>query len=434
MAGSPKKNYNSILNNWYSSLFTVNGVIRSKQSKKHWDQLIQIGLPTIKNENWKYTPLDKMLSKNFVLPNKIVLDIDKINELSINLNACRLIFINGYFMQSLSSYDKDIFEVQNKIKGENIRLPNPIQPEFFLHLTESLAEEITIIRVLKNTTPLVPLYLFHITEGQQYITDSQQNNISTVNYRHHLIVENNTKAEVIEHFLTLNSGSHFTGSRLTLHVADNANLEHTKFAFEDTNSYHFSHNDIIVGYNSQVSSNIFVTGSNICRHNTSTKLDGKNSKVTVNSLSLPKNKELTDIRTYLEHNNSHCKSRQKHKTIVLDKSRAVFNGHIKVSSNAIKTDGTMINNNLLLCEQAEVNTKPQLEIYADDVKCSHGVTIGCVDDEQIYYLRSRGIKEIDAQRMLVNAFSLELIEVLKNNILIEAILNRIDKILYRGNM
>ena len=117
----------------------------------------------------------------------------------------------------------------------------------------------------------------------------------------------------------------------------------------------------------------------------------------------------------LEHNKGYCNSRQLHKTIVSDKGRAVFNGLINVAQHAIKTDGQMTNNNLLLGKLAEVDTKPQLEIYADDVKCSHGATVGRIDDEQMFYLRSRGIGQQDAQQMILYAFAAELTEAPARN-------------------
>ncbi|PPI88140.1 FeS cluster assembly protein SufD [Candidatus Pantoea edessiphila] len=425
MAGLPKSN-GVTLQQWYQ-LFKLNGICRSSQSKKHWDQLVKTGFPDSKNENWKYTPLNVLLSQQFISPKRKELTINTINQLSIIKNAFRLVFINGYFASSLSFYDNKLFEVKNITASENINLPEPIQPEIFLHLTESLKEEITVIRLSSNTEILIPIYLLHITDGYK-------SGLNTVNYRHHFILENNTKAEVIEHFVTLNSTAHFTGSRLTFKIDNNVNLKHTKLGFENNKSYHFSHNDMIIGFNSNIISNTFIIGTNMGRHNTSVKLNGEKSQVVINSLSLPKGQELIDIRTYLEHNNSHCISRQIHKNIVLENSRAVFNGHIKVSSNAIKTDGHMINKNLLLSDKAEVNTKPQLQIYADDVKCSHGVTIGCIDDEQIFYLRSRGIKENDAKAILINAFSMELIEILENDLIIKEILNHIDKRIFKGDM
>ncbi|PPI86803.1 Fe-S cluster assembly protein SufD [Candidatus Pantoea edessiphila] len=425
MAGSLNNNV-SALKKWYD-LFTFNQVNRSLHAQKHWNYLIKTGLPDNKDENWKYTPLTNFLSQQFVFPKKTKFSIDKINQLTLQLNASRLVFVNGYFELSLSSYDNSIFEINNKTISEDLKLPEPIHPEIFLHLTESLAEQINIIRVSSNKVSSTPLYLLHINDGQK-------DGLNTVHYRNHLILEKNTKIEVIEHFLTLNSNAHFTGSRLTFNISDHANLQHTKLAFENNKSYHFSHNDMIIGDNAQVVSNTFLIGTKISRHNNSIKLNGKHSELIINSLSVPTNQEIADIRIYLEHNKSDCKSRQIHKAIVLDKSCAVFNGHIKVAPSALKTDGNMINNNLLLCDQAQVNTKPQLEIYADDVKCSHGVTIGCIDNEQIFYLTSRGIKKKDAQLMLVNAFAVELIEALDNNVVKQDILNHINKRISRGNM
>ncbi|EPC5862669.1 SufD family Fe-S cluster assembly protein, partial [Escherichia coli] len=139
-----------------------------------------------------------------------------------------------------------------------------------------------------------------------------------------------------------------------------------------------------------------------------------------------------DTRTWLEHNKGFCNSRQLHKTIVSDKGRAVFNGLINVAQHAIKTDGQMTNNNLLMGKLAEVDTKPQLEIYADDVKCSHGATVGRIDDEQMFYLRSRGINQQDAQQMIIYAFAAELTEALRDEGLKQQVLARIGQRLPGG--
>ncbi len=249
--------------------------------------------------------------------------------------------------------------------------------------------------------------------------------MNTVHHRHHLQLEESAEAEVIEHFVTLNDSAHFTGARFTFAVADNARLRHTKLAFESSKSYHFAHNDIVINRDAQVTSTSFLLGAGLSRHNTSTQLNGENTQLSLNSLVLPVNQEVADTRTYLEHNKGHCLSRQMHKTIVRDKGRAVFNGHIKVAQHALKTDGQMTNNNLLLGRLAEVDTKPQLEIYADDVKCSHGATVGRIDDEQMFYLRSRGIEQDAAQTMIIHAFAAELTETLDNPILRQAVLQRI---------
>lgn len=145
----------------------------------------------------------------------------------------------------------------------------------------------------------------------------------------------------------------------------------------------------------------------------------------MNSLLLPVGREICDTRTYLEHNKGHCESRQLHKVMVRERGKAIFNGMIKVAKHALKTDGQMTNNNLLLSHLAEVDTKPQLEIYADDVKCSHGATVGRIDAEQLFYLQSRGINQADAQQMIIFAFAAEVTEAIHNEAIRKQVLARI---------
>lgn len=416
MAGLPTKSDNA-LQQWHH-LFESRGDVRSLQAQQHWQQLMRVGLPTRKHENWKYTPLESLLSQQFVLPQAQTLSAEQVDALALPLDAVRLVFVDGRFQPALSASDTELFEIQHSLATERRPLPAPVQPEVFLHLTESLAEEVTMIRLARGKAAVRPLYLLHIISGQQ-------DGMNTVHHRHHLQLEQSAEAEVIEHYVTLNATSHFTGARFTFDVTDNARLTHTKLAFEDSQSYHFAHNDIVIGRDAEVSSTSFLLGAGLTRHNTSTQLNGENTQLAINSLVLPVKQEVADTRTYLEHNKGYCISRQMHKTIVRDKGRAVFNGHIKVAQHALKTDGQMTNNNLLLGRLAEVDTKPQLEIYADDVKCSHGATVGRIDDEQMFYLRSRGIEQDAAQSMIIHAFAAELTEALDNKVLRQEVLQRI---------
>ena len=416
MAGLPTKSDNA-LQQWHH-LFESRGEVRSLQAQQHWQQLMRLGLPTRKQENWKYTPLDTLLAQQFVLPQPQNLSEEQVNALALPVDAVRLVYVDGRFQSALSSREFDLFDIQHAKASERRPLPAPVQPEMFLHLTESLAEEATTIRLARGKAATRPLYLLHITSGQ----DAGMN---TVHHRHHLQLEESAEAQVIEHYVSLNDAAHFTGARLTMTVADNARLVHTKLAFESAKSYHFAHNDVVMSRDAQVRTTSFLLGAGLSRHNTSAQLNGENSNLSINSLALPVNQEVCDTRSYLEHNKGYCMSRQLHKTIVRDKGRAVFNGMIKVAQHALKTDGQMTNNNLLLGRLAEVDTKPQLEIYADDVKCSHGATIGRIDDEQMFYLRARGIDEASAQRMIIHAFAAELTELLDDNVLRQAVLDRI---------
>ncbi|EIU9438063.1 Fe-S cluster assembly protein SufD, partial [Escherichia coli] len=250
--------------------------------------------------------------------------------------------------------------------------------------------------------------------------------------RHHLDLAEGAEATVIEHFVSLNDARHFTGARFTINVAANAHLQHIKLAFENPVSHHFAHNDLLLADDATAFSHSFLLGGAVFRHNTSTQLNGENSTLRINSLAMPVKNEVCDTRTWLEHNKGFCNSRQLHKTIVSDKGRAVFNGLINVAQHAIKTDGQMTNNNLLMGKLAEVDTKPQLEIYADDVKCSHGATVGRIDDEQMFYLRSRGINQQDAQQMIIYAFAAELTEALRDEGLKQQVLARIGQRLPGG--
>ena len=365
MAGLP--NSSNALQQWHH-LFEAEGTKRSPQAQQHLQQLLRTGLPTRKHENWKYTPLEGLTNSQFV---SIAGEISpqQRDALALTLDAVRLVFVDGRYVSALSGATEGSgYEVS--INDDRQGVPDAIQAEVFLHLTESLAQSVTHIAVKRGQRPAKPLLLMHITQG---VAGEE---VNTAHYRHHLDLAEGAEATVIEHFVSLNDARHFTGARFTINVAANAHLQHIKLAFENPVSHHFAHNDLLLADDATAFSHSFLLGGAVLRHNTSTQLNGENSTLRINSLAMPVKNEVCDARTWLEHNKGFCNSRQLHKTIVSDKGRAVFNGLINVAQHAIKTDGQMTNNNLLMGKLAEVDTKPQLEIYADDVKCSRGTTEG----------------------------------------------------------
>lgn len=421
MAGLP--NSSNALQQWHH-LFETQGGARSEVAQQHLQQMLRLGLPTRKQENWKYTPLDGLLNSQFVSASATVNAAQR-DALALPVDAIRLVFVDGQFRAELSDETAGSgFDVT--FSDARHSLPAPVQPEMFLHLTESLAQNVTWIQVARNQRPAKPLLLMHITQG---LAGAEMN---TAHYRHHLELAQGAEATIYEHYVSLSEQPHFTGSRLTMNVAANAHLHHVKLAFENPQSYHFAHNDLLLGADAAADSHSFLLGGLVLRHNTSTQLNGENTQLNINSLAMPVKSEVCDTRTWLEHNKGYCNSRQLHKTIVSDKGRAVFNGLINVAQHAIKTDGQMTNNNLLLGRLAEVDTKPQLEIYADDVKCSHGATIGRIDDEQMFYLRSRGINQQAAQKMIIHAFAAELTEAISDEALKQQVLARISQRLAGG--
>ncbi|WP_213989642.1 Fe-S cluster assembly protein SufD [Sodalis sp. dw_96] len=426
MAGLPNKNNDRTLQQWHH-LFEGQSMSRSAQSYAHWQNVERLGLPTRKHEQWKYTPLEGLLSHRFAQAETRSVTPAQRDQLSLPLDAVRLVFVDGRFDPRLSDGDTGSWRIDIERGAERNTLPEPIQPEIFLHLTESLSRETTRIRLSAGKTAEKPLYLLHISSGA---ADDEE--LNTLHYRHHLDVEQGTQCEVIEHFASLDRQGHFTGARLTMTVGDNARFSHIKLAFENRASYHFAHDDLVIGRDAFVRSNSFLLGAGLTRHQVSAQLNGEGSDLAINSLLLPSGNDVTDTRTYLEHNKGHCLSRQLHKIIARDRGKGVFNGLIKVAKYALKTDGRMTNNNLLLDRLSEVDTKPQLEIYADDVKCSHGATVGRIDEEQMFYLRSRGIPRQEAQEMIIHAFAAEITEAMDNQVVRETVLARIADALQGG--
>lgn len=420
------QNNSNALQQWHH-LFETAGVKRSEQAQQHLQQMLRLGLPTRKHENWKYTPLEGLLNNRFVLPEQTAVTAEQRDALALPLDVLRLVFVDGRFSDELSDATEGSGFVVT-INDERTTLTAPVQPDVFLHLTESLSHSVTHIRVAPNAQPVKPLLLMHITSG------SDDETMPTAHYRHHIELAEGAQATVIEHYLSLDERRHFTGARFTFKAGANSHLQHYKLAFENAQSYHFAHNDIQAEQDAYAYSSSFLLGGAVLRHNTSTQLNGENITLRLNSLALPVNSEVCDTRTWLEHNKGYCNSRQMHKVIVRDRARAVFNGLINVAQHAIKTDGQMTNNNLLLGRLAEVDTKPQLEIYADDVKCSHGATIGRIDDEQMFYLRSRGIEQQAAQQMIIYAFAAELTESIHDEALKQQVLARIGQRLAGGEV
>jgi Fe-S cluster assembly protein SufD len=265
MAGLP--NSSNALQQWHH-LFESQSGQRSPQAHQHLQQLLRLGLPTRKHENWKYTPLDALLNQTFVAAQPQTLTAARRDELALTVEAWRLVFVDGQFSASLSDdLAASGYEVQ--VDNERQQLPDAVQPEVFLHLTESLATTVTHIRVRRNQRPDKPLLIMHLTRG---LASDEMN---TAHYRHHLALESGAQATIIEHYLSLNDERHFTGARLTMTVADNAHLQHIKLAFENAQSYHFAHNDLALGRDASAFSSSFLLGSSVLRHHTSTQLKGK---------------------------------------------------------------------------------------------------------------------------------------------------------------
>ncbi|WMY96336.1 MAG: Fe-S cluster assembly protein SufD [Arsenophonus sp.] len=402
----------------FSDIFYSSNRANEKEALTYWRVVEKMGFPSFQDEEWHYTPLKNILTAKYKLTNNKFYNIQSKNFKNIgisNLDGWRIVLVDGYFIPTLSS--DDFFPYQINMKNIIKNFPFPIlKNDIFLYLTESLSVQPLLIKLGSNQIIDKPLYILNITSGS-----NSNYYINTSHYRYHLEIEANSKAQVIEHFISLNDKPHLTGSRLTANLSENSFLNHIKFSFENKKSFHFSHNDFVAKENSNIRSIGIFIGSKLCRNHTSVNLQGRGSTSFLNSLFLAKNDQIIDIRTYLEHNEPFCKSNQVHKSIVLDNSKSIFNGIIKVFKKALNISAQMKNNNLLLGKKAEVYTKPQLQIYADDVKCTHAATVGGIDIEQLFYLRSRGINFQDAKHMIIFAFTYEISKNIHNDVIKNAV-------------
>ncbi|HEK3216899.1 TPA: Fe-S cluster assembly protein SufD [Proteus mirabilis] len=403
----------------FSALYQQRKGEDNLNARNHWLQVEKVGFPAYRHEDWHYTPLDETLSQQYqMLPPFEVQDL--IEQRALSFDCYRIVMVNGAFSPAESSQDFGPYQVT--LLDNQSELPQAINSEVFLHLVESLAQQPLFITLKKGVVADKPLYILNITQGHA----GQE--VNSANYRFHLDVGANAQMQVIEHYISSDGENrHFTGARLTATIGDNASFNHIKLGFENGISQHFAHNDLSIGRDARVNSYAFLLGNKLSRHHTSAALTGENSELSMNSVVLPKANEIADTRTWLVHGEKNCLSRQLHKSIAMDAGKAVFNGMITVTPQALKTDGQMTNNNLLLGDKAQIDTKPQLEIYADDVKCSHGATVGRIDDEQLFYLRSRGIALSEARKMIIHAFAAELTESLENSVIKTHVLERINQ-------
>ena len=365
------------------------------------------GWPTSKDEGWKYTPLDSFYS--LPLQSAALQSAENISYegLSLGIDAYRLVFFDGHFSARCSDWIPKVRVTPLNVltSVETYELSHSVRPDAFTYLNDATASGGVLIEVEPNTQVTKPIYLLHISSGQKG---------DVCSYRHHIEMGPLSELEVIEHHISLEQGGGVTLSRLTSYIGEGAHYLHTKLLEESKQQHHFGHNDIRVQRDAKASSTTISLSGLLIRHQTSSELCGENGELAMNSISMPTEKQTFDTRTFLKHYAPHCRSEQIHKIIGRDEGNAVFDGMIHVDPVALKTDGQMDTHSLLLSDKAQVNCKPQLEIYADDVKCSHGATTGQLDKNQIDYMRARGINRNKAEQMLTSAFVYEVADEIRH--------------------
>lgn len=378
-------------------------------------------LPGRKTEDWKYTNLNALKKRDFftqALP-KAAEGIDLAGCFNIpGLDAETLVFVNGEFNADLSSYStapkagvaivrfSEANTEQQALISEKINGSFELENHGFAALNSKCLNEGVLVHVSANTQTDKPVHIVSLT------THSESD--FSVNARALVVLEKSAEAAVFEHFASdSEKQENFTNSLTEFFIGENASLKHYRLQEEQESSLHVGGVHARLEKNARLNSFYLALGSLIKRIDVTVTYAGEGAEATINGIYLPKNKQHIDFHTCIEHAVPHCNTHEVFRGIVADESRAVFNGRIHIHRDAQKTEAYLSNKNLLTSNKAEVDTKPELEIYADDVRCAHGATIAQLDPTSVHYLKTRGVSQDEALVMLSFGFINELLGELK---------------------
>jgi Fe-S cluster assembly protein SufD len=377
----------------------------------------ETGLPTVKDEDWRFTNLAPLAGLSFhpvPRPMRGNLSRETLARLPFSgLGGSRLVFVNGHFSPELSSLSEQedgvkimgladaVVSEPELIERHLFRLAQKT-PTAFASLNAALFQDGAFIHIPEGRKAAGPVHLLYLS-----IPDS----FAEAAYPRSLIVaETRTSLTITESYLSAGDERHLTCGVTELVVGDNAAVEYLKFQDESFHSFHLGTLAVSAGRDSRLRLHSMAFGGKLSRTNIHAALVGEGAECVLNGLYLVRDEQLADHYMIVDHAVPHGTSHEYFNGILAAKSRGVFHGHIIVRPGAQKTDAKQTNKNLLLSDDATVDTKPQLEIYADDVKCTHGATVGQLSEEAIFYLRSRGIPLEKTRQMLIYAFAGEIID------------------------
>ena len=387
----------------------------------------RLGFPTTRSEDWKYTSVSAIANTPFVaaLERAVgTLDAESLAPYTFGGTWPLVVFLNGRFAPALSSLDAlpegvrvmtlaAAAEQEPALLARHLGVAAPSDRDGFTALNAAFAGEGTLIHVAKEMAIDVPVHILHVSDA---------NGAGVMSHpRHVLVAERHAKASVIESYVALADVSYFTNAVVEVSVSDGATLQLLRIQRESPTAFHVGTVEARQGRDSHFMAFTFQTGAALSRSNVFTVLAGEGCGTTLNGLYMLGNAQHGDHQTRVEHVAPNCFSREAYKGLLDDSSHGVFNGKVYVHPEAQKTDGKQTNNTLLLSKDAQIDTKPQLEIFADDVKCTHGATVGRIDETSLFYLKSRGVGAQLARQLLMYAFAADVLETIENEAVKEAL-------------
>jgi len=395
------------------------------------ERFAELGIPTLHDEDWRFTnvaPIARLAFKPVLAPAPHGVTGEALRQLGAFAGG-KLVFVNGRFAPELSSIAKlpegvKVMSLAAALAGEPALVEKHLfrfartDLNAFTALNAAFFEDGAFVYVPAGKAVAEPIHLLFVSTARD--------NGNTAHPRNLIVAERGSRVTVVESYVSLGDAAYFTNSVTELVAGENAVVEHLKFQDENQQAFHIATVAAHLGRASNVVTHSIALGAKLSRTNIYATLAGEGLECILNGLYLTRGEQLADHYMVVEHAQPHCASHEYFNGILADKSKGVFHGRILVRPGAQKTDAKQTNKNLLLSDDATAATKPQLEIYADDVKCTHGATIGQLNDESIFYLRTRGIPLEKARRMLIHAFAGEIIDRVRS----EPVREELDKLVW----
>jgi len=362
--------------------------------------------PSPRMEDWRFTGVTPLTTTPFKLGDAAAVEGSALPPLSAP-NALRLTFVNGWFVRDLSETTVP--------PGMRLGRLAEASPSDLARLAQ-LADYRDNIFTALNTAMLGDGAYLVINNGAVierpvevlYVTRSAGKPVAS--YPRTLIVAGkSSQATVLERFLALDDAAYFTNAVTEIAVGENAVIDHCKVQQESVQAHHVANTQAVLQRASRFTTHAVLLGAKLMRNETRVRFEDEGGEATVNGLYIGDGQRHLDNFTVIDHARAHCASHELYKGVLADQAHGVFNGKIFVRPDAQKTDAKQTNKVLLLSDGATINTKPQLEIFADDVKCTHGATVGQLDADQLFYLRARGVGKEQARRLLTFAFANDIV-------------------------
>ncbi len=383
------------------------------------DRFASLGFPTPKNEDWHFTSVAPIVEREFRAGPAESSQVRAADLAPFIFNRPEwpaLVFVNGRFASGLSTLGTlprgttvsslaHAWEHDEPLLAQYLGKLATYEEQAFTALNTAFMKDGALVSIPADTVVELPIHLIFVSDANAAKSVAHPRNL--------IVAGRNSKATVIESYVSVGDAAYFTNTVTEAVVEEGATLTHYKIQRESQRAYHVGTVDVRQGRDSHFVSFSFATGAALSRTNIYTVLEGPGCGATLNGLYMVSDQQHVDHQTRIEHAQPNCFSRELYKGILDGASHGVFNGKVYVHPIAQQTDGKQSNNNLLLSDKARIDTKPQLEIFADDVKCTHGATVGRIDEQALFYMKSRGVNRELATQLLTYAFAADVLEQLE---------------------